>query len=189
MEGSAQPFLVLTVHKNLQYLRDAKRLNPRQARWALFFTRFQFKISYRPGPRNIKADAQSRIHTLEESKEEPEGIIPTEMISSPIQWTSPPVASSNPPANPPGCPPDHQYIPRIQRTPLIHSTHTSLGTGHPGVNTTLSLLKDRFWWPNMARDVRRFVQGCPDCAISRSSRHLPAGKLHPLPIPNRPGHT
>ncbi len=185
LEGSAQPFLVLTDH-NLQYLRDAKRLNPRQARWALFFTRFQFKISYRPGPRNIKADALSRIHTPEESKEEPEGIIPTEIISSPIQWTSPPVASSNPPANPPGCPPDHQYVPRIQRTPLIHSTHTSLGTGHPGVNTTLSLLKDRFWWPNMARDVRRFVQGCPDCAISRSSRHLPAGKLHPLPIPNRP---
>ncbi len=80
----------------------------------------------------------------------------------------------------------HQNVPRTQRTPLIHSTHTSLGTGHPGVNTTLSLLRDRFWWPNMARDVRRFVQGCPDCAISRSTRHLPAGKLHPLPIPNRP---
>ncbi len=98
LEESAQPFLVLTDHKNLQYLRDAKRLNPRQARWALFFTRFQFKISYRPGPRNIKADALSRIHTLEECKEEPEGIIPTEMISSPIQWTSPPVASSCQPA-------------------------------------------------------------------------------------------
>ncbi len=128
----------------------------------------------------------SRIHAPEESKEEPEGIIPAEIISSPIQWTSPPVASSNPPANPPGCPPDHQYVPRTQRTPLIHSTHTSLGTGHPGVNTTLSLLRDRFWWPNMARDVRRFVQSCPDCAISRSPRHLPASKLHPLPIPNRP---
>ncbi len=128
----------------------------------------------------------SRIHAPEESKEEPEGIIPAEIISSPIQRTSPPVASSNPPANPPGCPPDHQYVPRTQRTPLIHSTHTSLGTGHPGVNTTLLLLRDRFWWPNITRDVRRFVQGCPDCAISRSPRHLPAGKLHPLPIPNRP---
>ncbi len=44
----------------------------------------------------------------------------------------------------------------------------------------------RHWWPNMARDVRRFVQGCPDCAISKSSRHLPAGKILPLPIPNHP---
>ncbi len=42
---------------------------------------------------------------------------------------------------------------------------------------------NHFWWPNMARDVRRYVQGCPDCAISRSPRHLPADKLNPLPIP------
>ncbi len=38
----------------------------------------------------------------------------------------------------------------------------------------------------MARDVRRFVQGCEECAKSKSPRHLPAGKLFPLPIPNRP---
>ncbi len=186
LEGATHPFLVLTDHKNLEYLQDAKRLNPRQARWALFFTRFNFKISYRPGPRNVKADALSRIHATEETLEEPEGILPADIITSPIVWTSPPVVSTTPPANPPGCPPNHQYVPRTQRTPLIHSSHTSLGTGHPGANATLSLLRDRFWWPNMARDVRRFVQGCPDCAISKSSRQLPSGKLVPLPIPNRP---
>ncbi len=38
----------------------------------------------------------------------------------------------------------------------------------------------------VARDVRRFMQGCPDCAISISPSHLPASKLHPLPIPNCP---
>ncbi len=128
----------------------------------------------------------SRIYTPEGDSGEPEGILPAEIITSPIQWTSPSVTSTTPPANPPGCPPDNQYVSRIQRTPLIHTTHTSLGTGHSGANATLSLLRDRFWWPNMARDVRRFVQGCPDCAISKSSRHLPAGKILPLPIPNRP---
>ncbi len=55
LEGAQQPFMVLTDHKNLEYLREAKRLNPRQARWALFFTRFNFSISYRPGSRNLKA--------------------------------------------------------------------------------------------------------------------------------------
>ncbi len=79
-----------------------------------------------------------------------------------------------------------QYVTRTQRTLLIHSAHSSLGTGHPGANASLSLLKDRYWWPNMARDVRRFVQGCEECAKSKSHRHLPAGKLFPLPIPNRP---
>lgn len=159
---------------------------PRQARWALFFTRFHFTISYRPGPRNIKADALSRIHASEENMDEPETIIPTQLISSPIQWTSPPVAAEVPPAAPPGCPPGCQYVPRTQSTPLIQTTHTSLGTGHPGADAILSLLKDRFWWPNMAGDVRRFVRGCTDCAISKSPRHLPVGKVHPLPIPNRP---
>lgn len=34
-QGTQQPFTVLTDHKNLEYLRDAKRLTPHQARWAL----------------------------------------------------------------------------------------------------------------------------------------------------------
>ncbi len=38
----------------------------------------------------------------------------------------------------------------------------------------------------MAREVRRFVQGCEECAISKSPRHLPAGKLLSLPVPNGP---
>ncbi len=90
LEGATHPFLVLTDHKNLEYLQDAKRLNPRQARWALFFTRFNFKISYHPGPRNVKADALSRIQATEETLEEPEGILPADIITSPIVWTSPP---------------------------------------------------------------------------------------------------
>ncbi len=109
------------------------------------------------------------------------------MIVCPIQWSPNSVPSSSISANdPPGCPPGLQYVTRTQRTRLIHSAHSSLGTGHPGANGTLSLLKDCFWWPNMAREVRRFIQRCPDCAISKSPRHLPSGKLLPLPVPSRP---
>ncbi|KAG1925134.1 retrotransposable element [Pimephales promelas] len=60
LEGAQHPFTVITDHRNLEYLRDAKRLNPRQARWALFFTRFNFSVTYRPGEKNVKADAVSR---------------------------------------------------------------------------------------------------------------------------------
>ncbi len=181
LEGAQEPFIVLTDDKNLEYLREAKRLNP------LFFTRFHFSISYRPGSRNLKADALSRLHAPEEDNREPEPIFPEDMFLSPIQWApesilTPSVSTSEPP----GCPPGLQYVPRRQRTPIIHSAHSSLGTSHPGANGTLSLLKDRFWWPNMAQDVRRFVQGCSDCAVSKSPRHLPSGKLLPLPVPTRP---
>ncbi|KAL0163553.1 hypothetical protein M9458_039306, partial [Cirrhinus mrigala] len=186
LEGAIHPFQVITDHKNLQYLRDAKRLCPRQARWSLFFFRFNFSITYRPGPKNIRADALSRLHDHPETSEKPDNIIPEHIIINPIEWSAPPIVATPVPRPPPGCPPGHQFVPQTQRVDLIHSMHTSLGTGHPGVNNTLSLLSERFWWPSMARDVRRYVQGCKECAISKSPRHLPAGKLYPLPIPNRP---
>ncbi|KAK3507316.1 hypothetical protein QTP70_013715 [Hemibagrus guttatus] len=60
LEGARHPFQVLTNHRNLEYLRGAKRLNPQHARWALFCTRFRFIVTYRPGSKNGKADALSR---------------------------------------------------------------------------------------------------------------------------------
>ncbi len=188
LEGARHPFVVYTDHRNLEYLREAKRLNPRQARWALFFTRFHFTISYRPGTKNTKADALSRLHAPDDLSESPEPILPSSLIVSPIQWSLDEdiaAASVSDPA-PPGCPPNHTYVPRSQRTSLIHTAHTSLGTGHPGTNQTLSLLQDRFWWPGMANNIRRYVRGCQECAMAKTPRHLPSGKLLPLPIPRRP---
>ena len=42
LEGAIHPVLIYTDHKNLEYLKSARRLKPRQARWALFFSRFLF---------------------------------------------------------------------------------------------------------------------------------------------------
>uniref|UniRef100_A0A3Q3LFZ5 Gypsy retrotransposon integrase-like protein 1 n=1 Tax=Mastacembelus armatus TaxID=205130 RepID=A0A3Q3LFZ5_9TELE len=184
LEGAAHPFLVLTDHKNLQYLREAKRLNPRQAWWALFFTRINFQIQYRS--KNIKADTLSRLYDEDCDTELPENILPSDVFAAPIQWTSPTLPDPADQRTPPGCPPGLQYVPRLQRKSLIHSAHSSVGTGHPGVTATLGLLKGSYWWPNMGADVRRYIRGCVDCAVSKSSRHLPVGKLCPLPTPNRP---
>ncbi|KAI2657431.1 Transposon Tf2-8 polyprotein [Labeo rohita] len=74
LEGSVHQFTIITDHKNLQYLREAKCLNPRQACRALFLTRFNFKITYRPGTKNTKADALSRQFSAN-SPAEPEPII------------------------------------------------------------------------------------------------------------------
>ncbi|KAK3523680.1 hypothetical protein QTP70_008614 [Hemibagrus guttatus] len=47
LEGSTHPFQVIMDQKNLEYIKSAKRLNPRQARWSLFFIKFQFTVTYR----------------------------------------------------------------------------------------------------------------------------------------------
>lgn len=49
LEGAEHPFVVWTDHKNLSYITSAKRLNSRQARWASFFGRFNFTLTYHPG--------------------------------------------------------------------------------------------------------------------------------------------
>lgn len=59
LEGAEQLFIVLTDHKNLEYLRTAKPLNSHQARWALFFNRLNFSLSYHPRSKNCKVNTLS----------------------------------------------------------------------------------------------------------------------------------
>ena len=77
LEGAKHPFLIWTDHGNLEYIRAARRLNPRQARWAMFFTRIRFTMSYRPGSLNKKADAPSRLYDTEDRPIDPTPIGPT----------------------------------------------------------------------------------------------------------------
>ncbi|KAK3549527.1 hypothetical protein QTP86_003629 [Hemibagrus guttatus] len=71
LERARYLFLVLTDHHNMEYLHSAKRLNPHQARWALFFTRFD-----RPGTKNNKADALSRQFETRREPPQPNLILP-----------------------------------------------------------------------------------------------------------------
>ncbi len=188
LEGAQHPFEVITDHKNLQYLRDAKRLNPRQARWALFFTRFRFTVTYRPGHKNLKADALSRLHQPDPSPDCPEPILSPTVFVCPIEWALDDqirAATLDEPA-PLGGPEGKSFVPTALRLALLDSVHSSLGSGHPGKQRTLSLLRNRYWWPNMARDVARYIKGCSVCAIASTPRRLSEGKLVPLPIPRRP---
>ena len=59
LEGSSNQVTVFSDHKNLAYFQNARVLNRRQARWAQFLTCFDFKITYRPGMQQGKADALS----------------------------------------------------------------------------------------------------------------------------------
>lgn len=76
LEGAEQPFLVWPDHKNLEYWKTAKRLNSRQARWALFFTHFNFSLSYHPGSKNQKPDALSRLFSPDANPKTSSPILP-----------------------------------------------------------------------------------------------------------------
>ena len=60
LEGTGMPVKVLFNYKNLEYFITTKKLTRRQARWAEFLINFNFKISYRPGKKNEKADSLTK---------------------------------------------------------------------------------------------------------------------------------
>ena len=63
LEGLPQPFEIVTDHSNLEYWRTAQDLSRRQARWALYLSRFDFTLTHRPGKANTQADPLSRLDT------------------------------------------------------------------------------------------------------------------------------
>ena len=60
LENTEDPVQVITDHKNLEYFMSNKFLNRRQTRWSEFFSKFNFKIIYRPGSLNNKTDVFTR---------------------------------------------------------------------------------------------------------------------------------
>ncbi|KAK3534997.1 hypothetical protein QTP70_001954 [Hemibagrus guttatus] len=153
---------VLTDHRNLEYLCGAKRLNPRQARWALFFTRFQFTVSYRPGSKNGKADALSQQSEGAGNPGQPELILPATALLAPVWWDllgeiRRAHAEEPPPAD---CPPHRLFVPFQFRSQVMWWVHEAPSSGHPG--------------------TRRSAQ------LARTSRQRPEGLLEPLPVPRRP---
>ncbi|KAK3561412.1 hypothetical protein QTP86_002028, partial [Hemibagrus guttatus] len=188
LEGARHPFQVLTDHRNLEYLRGAKRLNPRQARWALFFTRFVFTVTYCPGSKNGKADALSRQFELANDPSKPEPILPATALLAPVHWDLMEEirrahADEPPPAS---CPPDRTFVPQLFRQQVMQWVHEAPSSGHPGIHRSMQLTRRRFWWPSLGSDVEEYVRACPTCVQSRTSRHLPEGLLEPLPTPRRP---
>ncbi|KAG1925678.1 retrotransposable element [Pimephales promelas] len=121
LEGSGVPFIVWTDHKNLEYIRTAKRLNSRQARWALFFGRFDFVLSYRPGSKNIKPDSLSRIFDPSERPVTPECILPEKVVISTLVWEveSKVMTALDGVTPPPGCPPSRLFVPEGLRSDVI----------------------------------------------------------------------
>ncbi len=129
LEGARHPFLVLTDHRNLEYLKTARRLNPRQARWSLFFSRFVFTVIYRPGTKNINADALSRQFEIGSEPTQPENVISPTIIISPIQWdiiTEIDQATMNTPYLPNVPEINYSYPKLFVNVPLIRSTRLSV---------------------------------------------------------------
>jgi hypothetical protein len=61
LQGTTDPFEIITDHKNLEFFTTTKALSQRQVRWSEFLSQFNFRIVYRPGAKAVRPDALSRM--------------------------------------------------------------------------------------------------------------------------------
>ncbi|KAK3515283.1 hypothetical protein QTP70_013491 [Hemibagrus guttatus] len=193
LKGANRPFKVITDYKNLQYLREAKHLNPRQACGSCFSPA---STSLSPTVPKIKTPKpmlflESIPQTQCQKIRNPYSLQTLQClcVPSPGRLTiifMPPLKRNPLPS---GGPEGKAYVPTSLRLSLMDSVHASPGPGHPGRQRTFSLFKEKYWWPNMAQDVARFVRGCSVCDMISNSRRLPWSHLGTdfatdLPVPN-----
>lgn len=71
------------------------------------------------------------------------------------------------------------FVPRRLRQSVFQAYHS---LSHPGMNGSLKLIKARFFWPNMDRDIKVMVRECTECQRCKVSRHTKTFKA-PLNLP------
>ncbi len=164
------------------------RLNARQARWALFFGRFEFSISYRPSSKNVKPDALSRQFGSSESASTKEGILSHDCVVGAVIWGVEQAVrrALSHVTKPLRCPEGVLFFPESVRPAVLWWGQSSKLVAHPGVRGSLATIHLKFWWLMRERDVHRFVASRPICAQTKLSNSLPPVFLRPIPIPSRP---
>ena len=75
--------------------------------------------------------------------------------------------------------------PPTLRDRALIECHEAPMAGHLGKHKTLAVLRQRFWWPNMARDVAERCKVCKVCQRTKVSRQKPALQLHHAEVPVR----
>jgi transposase InsO family protein len=215
LEGAHHEFEIWNDHASLQWFMKHQDLNRRQARWAQYLSRFNFKWLHKAGATMGKADAISRRedHSIGIEKDNT-GIlvIPPDRIRNVTEVRIATDADiiidtikdilydlKEPDLIPlwkQSVLKDHIfydengkiYVPEDQalRLDILKLHHNTPIAGHPGREKTLELVQRSYTWPGMSTFVKEYTNRCERCARMKPSNLAPPGKLRPLELPNIP---
>nr|GFA91112.1 putative reverse transcriptase domain-containing protein [Tanacetum cinerariifolium] len=69
------------------------------------------------------------------------------------------------------------------RAVIMHESHKSKYSIHPGSDKMYQDMKKLYWWPNMKADIATFVSKCLNCAKVKAEHQKPSGLLVQPEIP------
>ena len=80
------------------------------------------------------------------------------------------------------------YVPNEAsiRAEILATHHDDPYAGHYGFNRTLELIKRKYYWQSLRKQVKEYIRTCEVCQRTKTKRHKPYGELAPLPVPARP---
>ncbi|GJS11378.1 putative reverse transcriptase domain-containing protein [Tanacetum coccineum] len=193
--------VVFTDHKILQYILNQKELNLRQRRWIELLSDYDCEIRYHPGKGNVVADALSRkerdkplrvralmmtVHNnLPKQIREAQGEamkrknVKAENLGRLIK----PIFEFRPDGT--RCFGNRVWLPRYGglRDLVMHESHKSKYSIHPGSDKMYQDLNLLYWWPNMKADIATYVSKCLTCAKVKAEHQKPSGLLQQPEIP------
>ncbi|GKA08656.1 putative reverse transcriptase domain-containing protein [Tanacetum coccineum] len=153
-----------------------KELNMRQRRWIELLSDYDCEIRYHPGKANVVADALSR---KEREKPLREGNVKKENLGR-MQKQIFEIRTNG----------IRYHDKRIWlplygglRDLIMHESHKSKYSIHPGSTKMYQDLKRLYWWPNMKADIATYVEKCLTCAKVKAEHMKPSGLLQQPEIP------
>ncbi|GKE54542.1 putative reverse transcriptase domain-containing protein, partial [Tanacetum coccineum] len=191
---------VFTDHKSLQHILDQNELNMRQRRWLEFFSDYDCDIRYHPGKANVVVDALSRKERSRPLRVQAlvmkMGLnLPKKILEAQIEALKPKNLSAEdvggmlrkdllkeklePRADGTLCLNNRSWVPCFGdlRTLIMHESHKSKYSIHPGSDKMYQDLKQLYWWPNMKANIATYVSKCLTCSKVKAKHQKPSGLL------------
>ncbi|GJX88193.1 putative reverse transcriptase domain-containing protein [Tanacetum coccineum] len=195
----------LKVHEENYTTHDlelgAKELNLRQRRWIELLSDYDYEIRYHLGKANVVADALSRkgrdkplrvralmmtVHNdLPKQIREAQGeaMKRKNVKAKNLGRLIKPIFEFRPDGT--RCFRNHVWLPRFDGLIdlVMHESHKSKYSIHPGSDKMYQDLKLLYWWPNMKADIVTYVSKCLTCAKVKAEHQKPSGLLQQPEIP------
>ncbi|SGZ27798.1 BQ5605_C026g10191 [Microbotryum silenes-dioicae] len=196
-------FHILTDHSTLEHFQTQRTvLSRRQARWLDTLAEFDYDLRYLPGEDNIIADAMSRYSFTNPLPTLVAGVSHVKLSDAVKQqildaYETDPFCQQAM-SNIGSVTSDFKIVDALLylrgrliipslaplRESILHDAHDA--QGHLGDMKTYQTVQQAYFWPNMSRDVKHYVQQCDSCQRTKACTTRIAGKLHSLPVPTRP---